>query len=376
MNIQRVSNQKAKAGYPAWPLFFMPCRGALLLTCLLGLVACEETYPKVTASPDFKVGLVSDTGKVSDGTFDQSAYEGGLRASKDFAVPFDYVESQSIDEFQANIENFVSKSYKMIVTVGFLMENVTQAMAKKFPDTKFAIVDVSYEQASNQLLGLVFAEDQTAFLAGALAGKVSMHKQVGVIGGLNIPPVKRFVQGFVNGLAYTCPECKLSCSYIQSFTAQAKGRAEAERMIRDEHIDVLFAAGGPTGSAAILRAAALGVGVIGVDKDEYYTSFKAGAEPGAEMLLANATKSIDVAVYTAIQKAIDDSYSAGSLRFNLSNNGVALKGFHSSLVSEDQRREIDAIAKEMAAGFIRTGVDADGANTEHPSQECSLIEGT
>ena len=130
---------------------------------------------------------------------------------------------------------------------------------------------------------MVFREDQAGFLAGVLAGLLTESQTVGIVAGMEIPPVKKFRNGYENGVAYVCPECDTIGVYIDSFTDPARGKTAALSQIA-EGADVIFGAGGPTGSGGILGAAQHGVWVIGVDQDEYFTTFKAGAVEGADKI--------------------------------------------------------------------------------------------
>jgi basic membrane protein A len=344
-----------------------------LMAAMLWAFACDEKYPDGSIRSDLKVGLVTDGGKITDGTFNQIAYEGGVQAAKDFGLQFDYRVPDSNDTIEHNIQTFIDSGYDLIVTVGFLMTDVTKKMAEQNPDTKFAIVDVTFEETVGNLIGLGFAEDQAGYLAGALAGQVTVNQSVAVVGGLSIPPVKRFVNGFVNGAKRSCPDCAVHCSYVMSFGAPAAGAEEAKSLIALHDVDVLFGAGGATGSGGILEAAGQGIGVIGVDMDEYHTTFKGGAEPSSINLLASATKRIDVAVYKAIQKAIDENFEPGNLIFDLPNDGVSLSGFHSNRVSSEARNAVASMQSEMAAGFITTGVEGNGDNGAHPDIVCKEV---
>ena len=270
----------------------------------------EAPAPAETEAPapaGFRVGLVTDVGKVNDGTFNQYAYEGMLQAAEEFGLDNAFIETQQPTDYEKNVNQFVGEGYKMIITVGFMMGETTQKVAQANPDVKLGIVDFAYDPALPNVMGLVFREDQAGFMAGVLAGLMSESKTVGIVAGMEIPPVKKFRNGYENGVKYICPDCNTIGVYIDSFTDPARGKAAAESQIA-EGADVIFGAGGPTGSGGILGAAQQGVWVIGVDQDEYFTTFKGGAEAGADKLLSSAMKRVDVAVYTAIKEAYDGTF--------------------------------------------------------------------
>jgi basic membrane lipoprotein Med (substrate-binding protein (PBP1-ABC) superfamily) len=280
----------------------------------------------VTVTP-IKVGLVTDVGKVNDGTFNQYAYEGMMKAAEELGLETAFIETAQPTDYEKNVEQFAQEGYDMIVTVGFMMGETTQKMAEKYPDIKFAIVDSSYETYPNNLQGMVFREDQAGFLAGAMAGLLSESKTVGIVAGMEIPPVKKFRNGYENGVAYVCADCETIGVYIESFTDPARGKTAALSQVA-EGADIIFGAGGPTGSGGILGAAQEGVWVIGVDQDEYFTTFKGGAADGADKLLSSAMKRVDNAVYDSIKGLTTGEFVGGTALYEASNDGVGLAPFH------------------------------------------------
>lgn len=309
-------------------------------------------------SVPYRVGLVTDVGKVDDGTFNQYAYEGMMRAAKKYGVETAFIETAQPTDYEKNVEQFAQEGYDMIITVGFMMGETTLKMAKKYPDIKFAIVDFAYDEYPPNLQGMVFREDQSGFLAGALAGFMTESKTVGIVAGMEIPPVKKFRNGYENGVKYVCAECNVIGVYIDSFTDPARGKTAALSQV-SEGADVIFGAGGPTGSGGILGAAQEGVWVIGVDQDEYYTTFKGGEMEGADRLLSSAMKRVDVAVYNAVKSLVRGSFKAGTALYEAANQGVGLAPFHETEddVPDAVKTALDDILQKLASGELSTGVD-------------------
>lgn len=304
-----------------------------------------------------KVGLVTDVGKVNDGTFNQFAYEGLKKAGSELGVEVNYIETQAQTDYGKNIDQFAAQGYNMIIGVGFLMGDAIKAAAEKYPDVKFAIVDSAYDPAITNVEGLVFAEDESGYLAGALAAQLSKSGSIAAVGGIEIPPVQKFLIGFENGAKSINPDIQVKKVYIDSFTDRARG-AEAARSFIAEGADVIFGAGGQTGSGGIQAAAQDGVYVIGVDQDEYLTTFQKGAAPGADKIVSSAQKRVDVAVYNAIKSATDGTFKGGTVLFNAANDGVALAEPHdaASVITPEIKAKLDEIQKGLADGSIKTNV--------------------
>jgi basic membrane lipoprotein Med (substrate-binding protein (PBP1-ABC) superfamily) len=147
--------------------------------------------------------------------------------------------------------------------------------------------------------------------------------------------------------------------YIPDFVAPQLGAETAEAFIA-EGVDVVFGAGGPTGSGGIVRAAELGAFVIGVDKDEYLSTFGEGETPGADRIITSAVKRVDNGVYDMIAAVVEGGagFPADSLYLmDASIDGVGFAPAHDAPVPEEVTEQVQAIFEELAAGTLETGVD-------------------
>ena len=327
----------------------------------------ELQYKWVTEEPaaQIKVGLVTDVGKVNDGTFNEFAYKGMMQAVDEFGLESAFIETLAPTDYEKNIEQFANEGYDMIVTVGFLIGDATAKLAKAYPDIQFAGVDQFQAEEIENSAGLIFSEDQSGFLAGCLAGLMTESNVVGIVAGMEIPPVVKFREGYQNGVAHVNPDATVLGVYIDSFTDPARGK-EAALSQMAEGADVIFGAGGPTGSGGIMGAAAQGAWVIGVDQDEYLTTFGNGSVTGADKLLSSAMKRVDVAVYTAIKNAVTDAWLGGNVLLEAANDGVGLAPFHDTegAVPQAVKDKLAEIAQGMKAGTIGTGVGEEPAAKE------------
>lgn len=330
-----------------------PCYRGLVITLLI----LAGALPQLASAGVTKVGLVTDVGKVDDRTFNEFAYQGMLRAAKEFGLPSAFIETQQPTDYAKNIAQLASTGHDMIITVGFMLGDATRKMALAYPQVRFAIVDFAYDPPVANILGLTFAEDQAGFLAGALAGLMSKSQTVGMVAGMDIPPVVRFRKGYEAGVRHVCAACQRLGVYLDSFTDPARGKTAALSQI-DEGADVIFGSGGTTGSGAILGATQAGVWAIGVDQDEYLTTFKGGDTRGAPKLLSSAMKRVDNAVYGAIKLAVEGAFQGGTQVFDASNDGVGLAPFHAadSAMPEAVKTALRDIAARLKAGTLHTGI--------------------
>src|SRR6056297_661310 len=147
------------------------------------------------SAADFRGCLVTDQGGVDDQSFNQTAWEGMQNAEAELGVEIAVLESTSESDFEPNIQAFVDQDCDLIVTVGFLLGEATAAAAEANPDQLFAIVDEAIE--ADNLLGLTFATEQAGFLAGYVAAGMTETGTIGTYGGINIPPVTVFMDGYL-----------------------------------------------------------------------------------------------------------------------------------------------------------------------------------
>jgi basic membrane lipoprotein Med (substrate-binding protein (PBP1-ABC) superfamily) len=328
-----------------------------MLVALLPFAAVSAQDPLIES-----VCLVTDLGRVNDGTFNQFAHEGASRAADDFDLEYDFIETQNQADYARNIQTCLDEEYDAIVTVGFLIGDATYEAAVANPDVYFIGVDQFVADPLPNIVGTQFREDQGGFLAGALAAQMTESGIVAGVYGISIPPVVKFRNGFEQGVAYINSEDGTDVQtlgvYIDNFIAPDRGAAAAEQFI-GEGADVIFGAGGPTGTGGITFAAQNGVLVIGVDQDEYLTSFGAGETPGAENIISSAIKRVDTSVYDMLAALVNgEGFPEDSIAvFSAENEGVGFAPAHDSDVPEEVTARMEEILAGLADGSIETGVD-------------------
>ncbi len=308
-----------------------------------------------------RVGLVTDVGKIDDGTFNQYAYEGIMRAAQEFGLETTYLETTRPEDGEGNILMLVEGGCHIIVAVGQSLGEAAERIAREYPSINFVTIDFAPYPVLPNVMGLLFAEDQAGFLAGALAAYMTRSNVLGVVAGDQVPPVIKFRKGFTNGARYINPKVTVLGEYIESFTDPEKGRAVALSFI-EQGVDVVFGAGGQTGSGGIRGAAGRGVWAIGVDQDEWVTTFENGRAPAADRLLTSAIKRVDNAVYEAIRRAVDGKFVGETVLFDASNQGIGLAPYHAAegAIPEEVKGRIDELLTGLRSGTITTGVGPAG----------------
>ena len=322
---------------------------------------CEEKYADVQAPDGFKVGLVTDIGSVDDGTFNQYAFEGMKAAEACFGIETNFIETANQSDYAQNMGTILQDKPNVVVTVGFLLAEDTLAFANKNKDVNFVGVDQFQPKFPANYSGVLFREDQGGFLAGAMAGLLTESNVIGVVGGLkSVPPVVRLVNGYRRGAEYVAEqkgtEVNVLETYNESFTDPAKGKSDAQQFL-GEGADVVFGAGGQTGSGGIRAAAENGAWAIGVDQDEYFTTFSGGDAKGADKLATSAIKRVDLGVFDQIAAAIQNQFKGGTFILEAANDGITYAPFHDADIPEDAAATMEEIRQGLADGSIDTGVD-------------------
>lgn len=319
-----------------------------------------------TGSPEderrVRVGLVTDVGHIDDGTFNQYAYEGLRRAATELGLEYTYIETVRPEDHEVNLLILIEEQCGLIITVGNGLGKVVERVAKEHPDVDFVTVDFVVQPPLSNVLSLVFAEDQAGFLAGALAGCITRSNIVGVVAGETVPPVLRFRKGFARGARYVNPKVRVLSEHVESFNDPDKGRSIALSFV-ERGADVIFGAGGRTGSGAIRGAAEAGAWVIGVDQDEWFTTFERGRAPGSDRLVSSAIKRVDIAVENAVRDWAAGRFKGksnwlGSLR----NGGVGLAPFHAAenVVSQEIRARLNEVTIRLRDGALQTRIGPAG----------------
>lgn len=303
--------------------------------------------------------LVTDEGRINDASFNEFAYNGMLAVAEDYDLETTFIETVSQTDYERNINTCVDEGFDVVVTVGFLMTDATLAAAAANPDTYFVGVDQFIADGPENMVGTQSREDQMGYAVGYMAALLTESGTIGGVFGTEIPPVRKFRNGYEQGAMAANPDIEILGLYIDSFTAPDRGQAAAEQFL-GEGADVLFGGGGQTGNGAILYAAQQGASVIGVDQDQYFTVFGGGDTPGAENIVTSAVKRVDEAVYLMTEALIEggEGFPGGSVFVgNVNNGAVGVAPSHEADVPQEVIDEVDGIIESLANGMIVTGVD-------------------
>ncbi len=324
----------------------------------------EETDEAEEAAPegDFRGCLVTDQGGVDDQSFNETAWAGMQRAEAELGVEISVLESTSESDFEPNIQAFVDQDCDLIVTVGFLLGEATQEAADANPDQLFAIVDEGIE--GDNLLGLTFATEQAGFLAGYVAAAMTESGTIGTYGGLNIPPVTVFMDGYLAGASFYNEEMGADVVvegwdgedglFTGNFESQDDGRNITDTLLQ-AGADIIMPVAGPVGLGTATAIEDFGQGtMIWVDTDGFEsTQF-------GELMLTSVLKNMDVAVFDAMESVVDGTFEGGIYVGTLENEGVGIAPFHD--FEDEVPAEVSDAIPELIDGIIAGEISVDPAD--------------
>ncbi|SDZ40539.1 nucleoside-binding protein [Herbiconiux ginsengi] len=334
---------------------------ALLAGCASAPSDTASTSGSDTAS-DFVPCMVSDSGGFDDKSFNQAGYEGLNEAADKLGVKPVTVESSADTDFAPNIDQLVSGGCNLIISVGFLLADATKAAAEANTDVNFSIIDDSSIDLPN-VKPIVFDTAQAAFLAGYTAASYSKSGTVGTFGGMQIPSVTIFMDGFVDGVNYYNEQKGTSVkaigwdvaaqtgSFTGGFAAGVEAKTAAQGLI-DQGADVILPVGGPIFLSAgeAIRDSGKDIALIGVDSDNYET-----APDLKDLFLTSVLKGVKAGVVDVVDTSAAGNFDAEPFIGTLENDGVGIAPFHDfeSKVNPDLQGELDAIKAGIIDGAIQ-----------------------
>lgn len=306
--------------------------------------------------PNFKACMVSDTGGFNDHSFNETSLAGLVQAGKTYGVKTTKLQSNADSDYANNLKTLVKQKCNEITSVGFLLADATLAAAKASPKTKFAIIDNSYgKKIPANLKELTFATDQGAFLGGYLAAGMTKSGTVGTLGGVQIPSVTIYMDGFIKGVAQYNKDNGKSVkvlgwdgkkgSFSNDFADVSKCKSIAQTQIQ-QGADILFPVAGGCGEGALQAAKSANDLAIWVDTDGYDSE-----SDYRSILLSSVVKRVDSATIAGIVDAASGKWSNKPYVGTLANEGVSLAPYH------DFDSTVPAALKDKIADYQKQIID-------------------
>ncbi len=314
----------------------------------------------------FELALVTDLGTIDDKSFNQGAWEGMTKYAEENGISYKYYQPQegTTDSYLETIGLAVEGGAKLIVCPGFLFEEPVYLAQDQYTDVKFILLDgephsgdYSEYRTNENVMPILFQEDQAGFLAGYAAVKDGYTK-LGFMGGMAVPAVIRFGYGFIEGAEAAAAELGISgIEVMYTYTGAFAATPEAQSMAASwyqNRTEVVFGCGGAVGNSVMAAAQEKGAKVIGVDVDQSFES---------DTVITSAMKLLSNSVYDGVKAFYDGSFPGGKTSvFTVSNEGVGLP-MDTSKFNTFTQADYDAIYKKLVDGaFELVQPSADNIN--------------
>jgi basic membrane protein A and related proteins len=326
----------------------MIARTALLLAVAFASslipMACASRTPTSSSASSVKVGMVTDVGGLGDRSFNDGAYAGLLACKKSAGARVQVLQSKSAADYQPNLTVFATEGFAETFAIGFLMNRDLNEVAKRFPNSHFAIIDAVVDEPNVE--SVTFKEEDGSFLAGALAALVSKTRTIAFLGGVDIPLLRKFEAGYTAGAHEIDPKVKVLSKFVGSFEDVASGK-ELSDVLYSQGADIIFSAAGKSG-----------LGPFEVAKDRP-NSYVIGVDSNQDALLpgkvlTSMVKHVDNAVQRVCTDAVAHRSLSGHLVLGLRQNGVGLTDFQYTrdLIGAANIARVNRIREAIIAGKI------------------------
>ncbi|MDR6938637.1 BMP family lipoprotein [Arcanobacterium hippocoleae] len=345
---------------------------AIAAAATLALTACgggdANNAGKEGKSVDYKACIISDAGGWKDKSFNESAKNGLDKAIAELKIQHNTAESSADTDFEPNVQQMVQDGCNLLIGVGYKLAPAITKSAQDNTDLSYALIDSGFSGSDGKPVdvkngrALLFNTQEAAFLGGYVAASVTKTGKVATFGGMPIPSVQIFMDGFADGVkAYNEAKGKniellgwdkeaQTGAFVNSFDDQALGKVQAQQFI-DQGADIIMPVAGPVGLGAAAAAKAAGnVLLIGVDSDWYQ------ANPDyKEIVLTSVMKGIDASVFDTIKSGVDGKFNNNAYVGTLENGGVKLAPFYDfdAQVSDEIKKDLEKLTEEIKTGKLK-----------------------
>ena len=311
------------------------------------LLLAAFLLPLSARAADIQPAVLFDLGGKFDKSFNESVHNGAEAFTKSTGIAVRDFEPHNDTQREQALRTFARRGADPVIAVGFNQASAVKTVAAEFPQVRFVVIDAVVEAPNVQ--SILFREEQGSYLAGMMAALASRTGTVGFVGGMDVPLIRRFGCGYVQGARAVNPKV----SVLQNMTGSTPAAwndpvrgAELARSQIERGADVVFQAAGATGMGVLQAAADAGKLGIGVDSNQNHL------HPGH--VLTSMVKELDVATETTLKAAQAGTWKPGTLVLGVKENGVGLSfdDNNKDLVTADMRAKVEEARAGIAAGTL------------------------
>jgi basic membrane protein A and related proteins len=318
-----------------------------MLVLALVLAAATASAGRAQAQ-EFVPAIVFDMGGKFDKSFNEAAYTGAGRFKKETGIAFREFEVTNEAQREQALRTMARRGSPIVVGIGFGQATGMDKVAREFPSLKFAIVDAVVDLPNVQ--SIVFKEHEGSFLVGMAAALASKTGKIGFVGGMDIPLIRRFAVGYVEGARYVNPKIEVYQNMTGTTPAAWNDPTRGGELARsqfDRGADVVYAAAGATGLGVLQAAKDRGRLAVGVDSNQNHI------QPGT--VLTSMIKRVDLAIYQAFKTAKDGTWKPGVRSLGVAEGGVgyAIDQYNRALITPEIEKRLEQARADIVTGKIK-----------------------
>ncbi len=314
---------------------------------LIGATFAAVILSAPAMAQDVQPAIVYGTGGKFDKSFNEAAYAGAERFKQETGIEYRDFEPTGDTQGEQALRNFASRGFNPVIGVSFAWTSAIEKVASEYPDTQFVLIDSVVERPN--VRSVVFKEHEGSYLVGLLAGMASETGKVGFVGGMDIPLIRKFACGYVQGAHAANADIEVFQNMTGTTGAAwndpVRGGELAKSQI-DQGADVIYAAAGATGLGVLQTAADNGKMSVGVDSNQNYL------HPGS--VLTSMIKRVDLAVYDAMMDTKNGEFSPGLIALGVAEDGVgyAVDEHNEAMITDDMKAAVEKAKADIISGAV------------------------
>ena len=304
---------------------------------------------ETSGGDSLRVALLTP-GPISDQSWNAGAYQGLMRIHDSLGAHVSHIQTKTPADFEENFREYGSQRYDIVFGHGFEFQDAARRVAPEFPKTLY--VTTSGTTAGPNLAGMTFGFADASYLAGMLAASVTRSKQLGVLGGTELPPVVESFTAFEHGAHAVDPSIKVVSSYIGNWDDVSAGKEQALAQIA-RGVDVIFQ-----------NADAAGLGVFQAAR-EHNGTFIIGSNSNQnaiapEVTLASVVIDLPLAFLTIAKQVKAGTFKPGVIELGEASHVVTLvlNPALESRIPAAARQRIDSLQQRMLTGQLTVEHDS------------------
>ncbi len=299
------------------------------LFCLTLVMGCSSEGSQST-NDSISAGLLVTESGLGDNAFSDLAFQGLAQARDELDITFDYREPFD-EDYEKHIEDLIEQDHDVIFGLSFSTAPSIEAMAEKYPDQQFVIIDEIIDLPN--VTSITFKEDEGSYLIGLIAGMKTETDVVGFIGGVDSDVIRKFEDGFSKGVKDANPNAEILSKDAGTFDDDQLGAEIAREMI-EEDADFLFPSAGFTGTGSLQEAEEHGIFAFGVDSDQYFVA--------EDAVVSSMVKNVNVAIYDIMDQINNEESLHGEhIELGINENGVGLAPIRVLELTSQEQQTVD-----------------------------------